>query len=347
MSNLLKVDFSSSDSYYACPLKYKLKHIGGWRKAYGNTALRFGSAFHAGMEGYYGYIAEHGWSRDGNAVQAMLENAYKDWKKETGERKFYPDYRTFENLVELMTKYIDHFYEDHDFLEVVHTERAFQLLIKPTEIDKVIYPDLEPFLFTGKLDLECILNGMNWTNEFKTTGWRLDQVVNELNRSPQVIGYAYAKNYVYKEPPEGCLVTVAFASARKVKSGDYGKLSLDFRRVPQIYNEHDLAKWRQHFISLVAQIQQSIRTGFFPPRFQSCYKYGRCEFLDLCEQACGIDEASFRDYEQEEPWDVTKEVAPEALMEGEEKDEDITFGSNRSDSGGAGEGTEELSHLAD
>lgn len=133
------------------------------------------------------------------------------------------------------------------------------------------------------------------------------------------MGYAFAKNHVYDEIPEGCLVTVAFAKANKLKAGGYGKPRIDFQRVPQIYNELDLLKWRDHFISLVAQIQMAIATDNFPPRLQSCYNYGRCGYLNLCEQSGDIEDASFRGYVQEEPWDVTKEVAPHALITTEER----------------------------
>lgn len=318
MDDLLKIDFSGTDSYYTCPLKYHLKQK-GWESQYGNTALRMGGVFHAGMEGYYTNIKENGWSRDGKAVQQMLEYAGKEWAERTGDKQFYEDHRTLPFVVDLMTRYIDYFYGDHGFLEVVHTERAYKLLIKPTKADLQRYPWLKPFWFTGKIDMECKLNGMHWTNEFKTTGWRLDQLIDELNRSPQIMGYAYAKNHVYNEPPEGCLVTVAFGTARKVKSGGYGKPSIDFRRVPQIYNEVDLKHWREHFISLAAQIQYSRNTNYFPPRLQSCYNYGRCGYLNLCEQSCDIEDANFRGYIQEEPWEVTAEVAPEELITAEEK----------------------------
>lgn len=312
--SMLKIDYSSSNTYYECPLKYFLQHKEGWTSEFGSSALRAGSVFHAGMEGYYSYIKENGWSRDGGAVSRMLEYAAKDWERETGEKKFYDDHRTLPNIIEVLTSYIDHFYEDHGFVEILHTERAFQLQINPREEDLNHFPTLQPFYFTGKIDQEIKLNGMNWTNEFKTTGWRLDQVVSELNRSPQILGYAYAKNKVYQEPPEGCMATVAFFSARKVKSGDYGKLSIDFRRIPQIFNNEDLEKWREHFISLASQVQEAEKRNHFPPRLQSCYKYGRCGFLNICEQSCQVARASFRGYVQQEPWDVTKEVSPSQLM---------------------------------
>ena len=315
---LLKVDYSDSNSYYTCALKYKLTKE-GWSANKGYTALRFGGVFHAGMEGYYSYVQEHGWSRDGGAVERMLEFAGKEWVERTGDLMYYDDYRTLPLCIELMTRYIDHFFGDHGFLEVVHTERAFKLHMQPTAKDLEHYPWLVDFWFTGKIDMECKLNGMHWTNEFKTTGWRMDQVIAELNRSPQIMGYAYAKDNVFDSVPEGCLVTVAFAKANKLKNGGYGKPRIDFSRTPQIYNEVDLQKWRDHFIKTVAQIQHAISVDHFPPELSSCYNYGRCEFLNLCEQSCAIEDANYRGYIQSEPWDVTKEVAPDELIEGEER----------------------------
>lgn len=317
MAELLKTDHSGSNEYYTCPLKYWLTKE-GWKPENGGTALRFGSVFHAGMEGYYSAIMEFGWSRDGRAVERMIQFASEEWNKQTDEQQFYDDYRTLELCIQLMTRYIDHFFGDHGFLEVIHTERAFQLTMIPTDVDLSHYPWLESFYFTGKIDLECLLNGMHWTNEFKTTGWRIDQLIKELARSTQIMGYAYAKNHVFDEVPEGCLITVAFAKANKLKAGGYGKPRIDFARVPQIYNNVDLQQWRTHFMNIAAQIQYSIKTDHFPPRLQNCYAYGRCQFLNLCEQSCDIKDAHYRGYVQSEPWDVTKEVAPNELIKGVE-----------------------------
>lgn len=317
--DILKLDYSKTDSFYQCPRKYWLKYVKLVTSTFGSTALRFGSTFHGAMEGYYSYIQEHGWKKDGKAVEQGIVFAKKEWEDESEDRIFHEDYRTFQNLLDVFLRYIDYFYQDEGMLGIKHTERAFQLLMKPTEADKKAFGWLVPFYFTGKIDQECTLNRADWLNEFKTTGWSLVKLKDELIRSPQVIGYAYASKKVYDVMPDGSLVTIAYATSRKSKkTGNYGKLTVDFARVPQMYNSHDLSQWREHFISLVAQVQLAHQTNHFPPRFQSCFNFGRCEFLNLCEQSIPLEKCSYYNYADGKEWDVTTEVNGEAVMYAEE-----------------------------
>ena len=320
MEQLLKMDYSKSDTYYQCPRKYNLRYVKLVTSKYGSTAMRFGSGFHAAMEGLYSHIKEHGWTKDGRAVEQGINLAKSEWEKESEGRTFTEDYRTFPILVDVFLKYLDHFYQDEMMLKIRHTERAFKLLMKPTQDDLTHFPWLVPFYFTGKIDQECDLNGANWINEFKTTGWSLNKLRDELTRSPQIIGYNYASKHVCDVTPEGSLVTIVYVLSRKSKvTGNYGKLTVDFGRYPQIYNSYDLKDWRKHFISLVAQMQWSHQHKYFPPRFQSCFHFGRCEFLNLCEQSRPLKDCSYYGYQDGKDWDVTTEVHDGAVVEAEEE----------------------------
>lgn len=315
-----KIDYSISDTYYTCPRKYQLRYVNRVTSVYGSTAMRFGSCFHAAMEGFYSYVRDNGWQKDGKAVEQGINFAKAEWEKESEGFSFNEDYRTFPNLLDLFLKYLDHFYQDEVMLNVRYSERAFKLLMKPTKEDLTYYPWLKPFFFTGKIDQECQLNGMNWINEFKTTGWSLSKLRDELTRSPQIIGYNYASKHCCDVRPEGSLVTIAYCLSRKSRvTGNYGKLSIDFGRYPQIFNDYDLQDWRRHFISLVAQMQWSEEHDYYPPRFQNCFRYGRCEFLNLCEQGRPLKSCSYHGYQKGKIWDVTTEVPNGAVVEAEEK----------------------------
>lgn len=317
---MYKLDYSKTNDYYTCPRKYYLRHVKNIVSVHGSTALRFGSAFHAGMEGYYSYIRDHGWDRSGKAIEQAINFAKDEFEKESENKTFLEDYRSFPAVAQLIVKYIEHFYLDEQMLKVRNTERAFKLLMEPTPSDEDKYPWIKPFFFTGKIDLEYELNGANWVNEFKTTGWSIQALSNELTRSPQILGYAYASKHVYDIMPEGVMVVIAYAKAAKSrKTGDYGNISMDFARIPQIFNEYDLREWRTYFIDLVAQIQHSHLINHFPPRFQSCFNYGRCTYLNLCEQSRPLDQCSYNGYVEGQPWDVLTEVKDGAVIEGVEK----------------------------
>ncbi|MHA1481921.1 MAG: PD-(D/E)XK nuclease family protein [Candidatus Heimdallarchaeaceae archaeon] len=313
------VDYSKGTTADECMLKYDFAHNKGWATINGSTALRFGSAFHAGMEGFYNHVKKCGWVRDGNALTAMLTSAEKKFEEESEGRLFYDDYRTFKNLVIVLTRYIDYFANDEGFLKVLNTERAFKLLMKPTKEDKRNYPWIKPFYFTGKLDMECELSGAKWINEFKTTGWQMNTLKNQLARSPQIIGYNYASRKCFDVIPEGNLVTIAYCTSRRVKAGGYGKLTTDFARVPIVYSDADLTQWREHFITIAAKIQFYEKQNYYPPNLKSCYNFGKCKYINICEQNLSNDLDHYPGYIKEIPWDVTKSISSDSkVIEGEE-----------------------------
>jgi hypothetical protein len=139
--------------------------------------------------------------------------------------------------------------------------------------------------FTGRIDLQVKMNGMPWFEEFKTTGQNLDIQAMRLSRSAQMLGYGYATPQVLGYRPEGCLAVLVMFTARKNKEGVYGKTTIDFKRVPQIFNEGDLAAWRDSYMWTVSQIIRSIQANNFPMLHDSCFNFNTsCAYSQLCMQ---------------------------------------------------------------
>jgi hypothetical protein len=308
---MLKLDNTKRETFVSCPRKYYLRFILGLYPDKGSTALRYGVVWHDVMSTFYSHIKENGWIKDGGAIEAAILAGKKCWDEYTGEKEFYPDYKTFENLCNCFLQYIDHFAGDEGFMEVLETESLFQIKTHwISDEEEKAFPTLQPFLFTGKKDLTVRLNNQPWFLEHKTTGWALSLKKRDLHRSAQVMGYTYAgKEEFYPEEPAGVLVVFHYLNAYKSKTtGEYGKLKVEFERVPQIFTNEDLANWRLSFLDVAERIQQATIRNIWPMGHDSCYRYGRCEFCDICERNVSLEDIASKvpyGYYLDEPWDVT------------------------------------------
>jgi hypothetical protein len=299
-----------------CKRKLQLAHMYGLKSRYGSTALRYGSTWHGFMEGYYGTIKELGWENRSQAISNALLLGKKKWDEATAKQEYYPDYRTLENASAAFLQYINHFVGDQSMLEVVGTEQTFSVILElTTDKEKAMFGHLPKVIFTGKIDLQVILNALKWIIEFKTTGWALQQAIARLNRSTQVIGYSYAAPLVLGFTPTGVLVSHHYLLSRKsAKTGEYGSVSIDFARTPQIFNEFDLQEWKMSFLNTAKELWDCYQKNYFPMNFDSCFDYGRqCAFYRLCTS--GEDPTRYAEETPEgyivDYWDVENEGGDE------------------------------------
>jgi len=274
------------------------------------------------MEGFYSHIAENGWTRDGKAIERAVQMAQVEWVRVSDKQEFWDDYRTLENCFKSLIAYVDHFAHDEGLMKVLESEKVFMLRMSPTAEETRLFPHLITFWFTGRCDLEVELSGRQWLNEFKSTGQSLALQASRLNRSPQVMGYNYAASRILKIIPEGSLITLHHLSAYKSKkTGLYGNPKIDFKRVPQVFFEEDLRNWRHHMMRAAQNVQLCIKADYFPMNLDSCYTYGACSYLSLCEQNRPVGEEILDNYFIDpDPWDVTTEVPEEDLVIVEEDD---------------------------
>ena len=310
---MLELDNSKRSQFTTCNKKYYYSYIRNLRPNQGSSALRYGITWHAGMDAFYNHIKENGWTHDGEAVKAALEAAKIAWEEESSKQTFYNDYRTLENYVQSLMAYVSHFNYDEGMLKVVKTERPFKLKMQLSPVEEDLYFPLIAYkglAFTGKIDAEVLLNGRLWQLEHKTTGQALSVQKNRLHRSPQLIGYAYAGLRLNPEdPPEGGLVVLHHLSAYKSKvTGEYGKLKVQFERVPQMFTEGDFASWRLSFLNTAESILRNQERNFWPVQLDNCYQYGRCSFAPLCEQNAPLGEEILEGFYVTEPWEVAKGV---------------------------------------
>ena len=304
---MLELDNTKRSQFVACDRKYYWQYIRNLRPNKGSTALRYGIVWHSGKEGFYNYVKEHGWTHDGGAFEAAVKAAKDSWEEVSSKQTFYDDYRTLENYVQSLIAYIAHFYYDEGMLKIVETERSFKLSMELFPLEKLAFPLLaqEGLAFTGRIDAEVLLDGRLWQLEQKTTGQALSVQKQRLHRNPQLMGYAYAGERLNpEEPPDGSLVVLHHLSSKRKKTGEYGKLKIEFERIPQIYTDGDFTSWRLSFLDTAERILRNEERSLWPMQQDNCYQYGRCSFAALCEQNAELGEEILEGFYEAEPWDV-------------------------------------------
>lgn len=306
----IRIDNTKRSDFVQCPYKFALRHIHGLQPRVGSTALRFGGVWHKIMEGFYGVIKDEGWGAKAKAISNALLLGKEEWDKYSNAQEFYEDYRTFETLTELFFQYLAHFIGDEQFLTVIDTEVKFELPMELSAAEQLwLFGDNAPkIIFTGKIDKQIKLNDIPFINEFKSTGQDVYIQAQRLDRLPQTIGYSYASSKVFDYEPQGVLVSLAKATARKGKSGEYGKISMDFDRTPQVYSDGIIEEWRMSYLITISQIVHAIYSNYFQRQFDHCYDYNsRCRYNNLCIQNKNRIEDLHLDGYMVEYWDVESE----------------------------------------
>jgi hypothetical protein len=286
-NNTLVLDNTKRSCADSCLRKFYWQHVQGLQKEMGSTALRFGSTWHAILEGYYTHIRDNGWTRDGEAMNQALRYGQEEWAKECEGRCFYEDYRTLDNCMQLFLSYVSQFHFDVGMLKVISPEQTFRCPMVLSEEEKELFPTLaalDAIFYTGQIDVQIELNGSKWIMEHKTTGQALAYQTQRLNRSAQIKGYSWASEHVLDFKPEGVLVNFAHCSSRKKKDGDYGKLTQDFARVPQVFSREDLEEWRTAHLATSDKVAFEYGRGLWPCNYDQCYQFGACPYISLCEQ---------------------------------------------------------------
>ena len=284
------LDNSKRNTFRSCKMKYLLQVIMGLQSNFGSTALRYGSCWHAIQEGFHKWVVANGWPADSTelmqAVSDGLELGQKTYIKDSEAKEFYDDFKNFNTAVNGFSKYLDYFTDDQNHMKIISTEQKFQCPIEPeNKVEDKILSKLPSLIFTGKIDLCVEMDSSKWLFDFKTTGWYLDKVIQQANRSPQLIGYSYAGKKILDFDPAGCLLSFAYIGAtRSKKTGEYGKIRYDFRRVPQLYTNGDIEAWKLSFIDTAREIYFHTKEDYWPESFDNCFQYGACPYLRLCQQ---------------------------------------------------------------
>jgi hypothetical protein len=302
---MLRLDNSKRSCLATCPRKAYWTYIRHLEPATGSTALRYGSVTHSAFDGLYSYIQENGWKQLPSAIAFATLCAKDAWEEYNSKgQHFYDDYKSLPNLLTGILQYVNHFSNDSSMLKILSTETAFEVTIHPTLEEYQLHKEIDTFQFTGIIDLEVELSGLPWLLDYKTTSQAISMQSQRIQRSPQFIGYTFGAKHWLSTPPEGTLVVFCHISAYKSKTtGEYVTPKYDFDRFPQIYSEHDLTQWRRSLVKRAAEWLHNEFYDDWPMEYDSCYQFGACQYISLCEQPRPKDDVQLRGFIEREPWD--------------------------------------------
>jgi len=288
--NEIKLSASSKSNLISCPREYFLRNFQG---VFGSVNMRYGSAWHGYMQGYYSHIKENGWSYDGNSILEAGEKGKEIWEEETSKQIYNEDtYLSQAELGRSFLEFINEFSSDEEVLHVREAERSFEIFFPLTKSEKKRYSNIkgDGIIYKGIIDLEVELGELNWVVEFKTTGWSLVALQDSLRRSPQILGYDVCGEILCEDEISGCLVNIHRILSKKKKDGEWGKVSREFRRIPQIYSEGDKKAWRESLLYAGDLLSYHEKLSLWPMQWENCGMYGGCGLREVCNSLYEVEE---------------------------------------------------------
>jgi hypothetical protein len=151
-----------------------------------------------------------------------------------------------------------------------------------------------PVFYTGKIDLPISLDGEVFILDHKTTSLLGPSFFDRMRRSAQQRGYCWAfqqltaqivSGYVVnalrtKEPP---LYVTEGKTSRAGKSQSPESWWADSLQRERFYlTPTDLDEWKTTTISRLEEFFFHYQRGYMPDNAESCTKYGRCSYYDVC-----------------------------------------------------------------
>lgn len=306
-----------------CPRYFLFRYILDWAPAQTSLPLIFGSSWHAAMDVI--------WENYKDAVKNTTEvvtlgtAAFVECWVERGMT--HPDDMSPDNIddwnprlpqvaSEMMYEYIDarsHIFTDPSF-ELLSVEEPFAIPLDPNN------PNL---FYVGRLDKKVRFRKSVIAIEHKTTtaykkdGFFRNDWIDSFSLSAQVDGYQFRLRSEYGKEAGGVYIDGALVH-KTVHEG--------FKFIPINRQEMYIDAWLFDTHYWISEIERhkaiyKERAGLdtpylaaFPKNTESCTKYGRCQFFDICTSVMNpakLDGAPLG--YKVEPWSPFEEIALEKI----------------------------------
>ncbi len=272
-------DMSSLSLLMACPYKYYLSRIYGWRlpSKYGSHKANWGKAYHACLETYHEALFEGCETKE--ALHRATKAAY-EWRDElahddtTGQK---PDNaRTMGTLIRSIIWYSEQYPDDT--LKTVATPDGDPTLEIRFEVPLIG----TKYRLSGRIDRLAELEGVQYLVDNKTTGLALDKrYFDNFAVDNQILAYNWAVREQLKMPIGGFIVD----AAQTLVGGTRFKREI-FSVTPEQTEE-----WHAMAIYYVNEVEKYIEEGAWPQNLSSCGLYGGCQFRRLCARPASMRSA--------------------------------------------------------
>ncbi len=260
MEPITRLDNSMISDYMNCPRYFYHRHVEFLKPLQPNLGAEFGTAIHHALDRVYS-----GDSSD-SARKAFLDHFLQyEGLDSTGSR-------TVMKGIAILDKYLDFYHDDLSRYEIEGVELSGGM-------------DMGFFLYIGRMDLliRDKSNNKLIVCDHKTSGRRGYLT---LNPNYQITGYiAMVREMSGSSDCEtGMLNQIYYTKGRK---GADPQDSVTLVREETTKKNVHIGEWVRDTQWQASQIHNSCRCDHFPKNTNSCSRYGRCPYIDLC---CCTDE---------------------------------------------------------
>lgn len=273
-----------------CPRYYYYTYVEGWQPKRGKPALEFGILFHATLELYDKLMAK-GISHEEAQLHATRYALVKSWDsilRDIEDRK-----RDRLAFVRACVWYMEHFKEDPIESYILQDgEPAIELSFRIAMPLKA--QTNEEYIYCGHLDKVGRLQGDTYVIDRKSTGGQFsDNYFNKFNTDAQMSGYNMGARILLQDKTHGVIID----AAQLLVSGVRFARSITTRHEDQITEfMGDLTTW-------LKMAEQFAVLDYWPHNWDSCDKYGKCDFCNVCSKPESTRQIWLRDeFEQQDLW---------------------------------------------
>jgi hypothetical protein len=275
-------DATSLSLFEACPRKYQLKMIEGWKPHRTSVHLRFGSHYATALEHYHkrrfeGRTIEEA-TRD--VVHEALIDTWDQVLNEDGTVKSEGPWdsgnvnKTRETLIRTIIWYIEEYRnEDAKILTLADGRPAVEYsFLLP--VDNGIY-------FSGHLDSVVEYGGDNYVRDQKTTKSTVGTYYFEDYKPHiQMSMYSFAGSAILASPVKGVVI-------------DAAQIAVGFSRFSRGFtfrSDAELNEWYADSLKWIEIAHGMSAAMHFPMNPNSCGSYGGCEFRRVCSRGKSVRE---------------------------------------------------------
>jgi CRISPR/Cas system-associated exonuclease Cas4 (RecB family) len=271
------MDSSKLTEYMRCPRKFFYKYILGWKHAYPNNHLEFGSAWHLAQE----HLLLNAYSKESieEAQYLFMEYYRRSFPAETDDI-FKP--KTPKNALQAIEDYA-HKYGPTDVreFEVLFTEVAGLVNVSP---EHTMAFKMDSILRYRQKSLIVSL-------DHKTSQRRDENWGDHWTISTQMLLYLHVLKCIYGQTTEVQMqVRSSFFYETKARGfeGVYEEHSID-------KSDNQMQSWQDRTISwlnmeesdrqfLESETTDTVAMNAYPMNDTACFQFGRkCEFFDFCD----------------------------------------------------------------
>lgn len=305
-----RIDNTSISVFKECPKKWHYGMQKGLRPLGTAAPLVFGGAWHTCLE-HFDIQLSKGLTRDEALIssirQAFIESSTPEFLQGTHEDSS----RSRETLVRGLVWYEENYRNevagDMNTFILPNGKPAIELTFAFELPHEFLNPETglyEPCIYTGHIDKIVTYQGRLFPMERKhTTSSLYDHYWNRYINSAQIDGYIMAckVNWNLEDVGGGIIDATQFGAT----FSRFGRRVVN--RTPERTNQ-----WLLETLYWLTQMDNSIKSNYFPRNTESCNKYSGCQFYQICFASPALAESLERDHYRVEKWDPTKIRGEEA-----------------------------------